>query len=344
MDRLPWRRKAPINAADSLPRPQGPAGVRSKKMTRRQRRKLIPHAVCRICGSSNVELFCTAFDRTLKTTEETWQILRCRGCGFGWTFPQPPADRIASYYPPSYLGNVERTLEDFLSGRLLRSRSWRGETEKVRLLERRARGGRVLDVGCGAGQFLWALDPRRWQRTGVDFSGDTLESVRRRIPSLRLVAGDIHSRELHEGEFDAVTFWHVLEHLPDPDAAIRRAAALLRPSGWLVISLPNVASLQARLFRKYWYPFDDVPRHLYHFSGMSLDLLLGRAGLAVREHLLFSPLVNFHSLKHSLIHWSEGLFHSRLPYYVLKPLLLLAPPLERLAHSYGILTVVSHKA
>jgi len=309
----------------------------------RQDRRTVPQANCRICRSSNVEHFCTVFDRVLNTTGASWHILRCKDCGFGWTFPPLPVDQIASYYPPAYLGDVAKSLEEYLSGELYGSRSWRGESEKVRLVERYIKGGRILDVGCGAGQFLWALDSKRWEKTGVELSRDTVELVRSRLPSLRLVMGDIYSSELPEAFFDAVTFWHALEHLPDPEAVLGRAAALLRPNGWLIVSLPNLASFQAKLFREYWYPFDDVPRHLYHFSGRALDLLFERTGLQTRKRLLFSPLVNFHSLKHSLIHWSEDRFHSRVPYYALKPLLFLIPLLERPTGSYGMLTAIARK-
>ncbi len=300
-------------------------------------------AACRICNSSDVKLFCTAFDRAQRNTSETWQILQCAGCGFGWTSPPLPVERIASYYPPTYLGDVAGTLDEFLAGRRQRSRSWRNESDKVRLLEKYASRGRILDVGCGAGQFLWALDAARWERTGIELSGDTVAFVKSRLPSLRLLAGDIYSSELARESFDAITFWHVLEHLPEPEAVLKRAADLIRPDGWLIVSLPNLDSLQAKLFRKYWYPFDDVPRHLHHFSGHSLDLLMDRAGFRVCRHMLFSPQVNFHSLKHSLIHWSENRIGSRVPYYVLKPLLYLFPPLERLTGRCGILTAVAQK-
>jgi SAM-dependent methyltransferase len=298
---------------------------------------------CRICRSSSVRHFCTAFDRAVRTTGESWQILKCGRCGFAWTFPPLPAERIASYYPPAYLGDVSKSVEQYLGGRLQTSRSWRGETKKVRLLERFCPGGGILDVGCGAGQFLWALDPRRWRRVGVELSKETVELVQSRIPDIDWIPGDIYSERLAGGSFDALTFWHALEHLPEPEKVLARAAGLLRSGGWLIVSLPNIGGIQAGLFRKYWYPFDDVPRHLYHFSKLSLDLLLERAGFLVKRHLLFSPLVNFHSLKHSLLNWSEDRCRGRVPYYVLKPLLFLLPPLERLTGRCGILTTIAQK-
>jgi 2-polyprenyl-3-methyl-5-hydroxy-6-metoxy-1,4-benzoquinol methylase len=203
--------------------------------------------------------------------------------------------------------------------------------------------GRILDVGCGDARFLLALDPGKWQRTGVDFSGENLRVMGARFPGLRLTCGGIQSGELEDSEFDAITLWHVLEHLPEPEAALRRAAELLSPGGWLFVSLPNLDSLQAAFFRKHWFCFDDVPRHLHHFSPRSLERLLRNAGLTVREHVFFSRRVSFHSLKHSLVHWSEVSFGSRIPYYLLKPLLFGFVAAEILTRRYGIVTIVAQK-
>jgi SAM-dependent methyltransferase len=248
---------------------------------------------------------------------------------------------IGAYYLPAYHGEIDGRIDEYLAGTLQRSRSWRGELEKARLVERYVPRGRILDVGCGDGKFLWALDPGRWERFGVERSEQAVQLVQRRIPGLLMTAGDIHSQALEPGCFDAVTFWHVLEHLPDPVGVLKRTAALLRPGAWVFISLPSIDSLQACLFRGFWYGFDDVPRHLHHFSRRSLDLLLGQTGFAVHRHLMFSPLVNFHALKHSLLNWSVDRFSSRLPYYALEPLLVGFQSLERISGRCGIRTVIA---
>ncbi len=298
---------------------------------------------CPVCGGDESSLFCTAIDRVRKQTSPVWRIERCALCGFGWTSPTPTAEETAGFYPPDYFGNIERTLDDYLSGRLLGTRSWRGCTEKARLVEKYVKGGRILDVGCGDGKFLWALSRDRWDATGVDTHSATLSLVRARIPSLRLVEGDLYSGELTEGTFDVLTLWHVFEHLANPAAVLRRIFALLRPGGWLFISLPRFDSLQASIFRRHWYAFDDVPRHLYHFPKSSLDRLLRGAGFEIRRHLLFSRLVNFHTLKHSLLNWCEGRFSTRAAYYLLKPLLFPFVLLERVIDRYGILTTIAQK-
>jgi 2-polyprenyl-3-methyl-5-hydroxy-6-metoxy-1,4-benzoquinol methylase len=273
-----------------------------------------------------------------------WEILRCTTCGHGWTFPPLEPQELARRYPASYLGDAGQAVADFLSGRLARTRSWRKETEKVALVERYVAQGAILDVGCGDGRFLWALDASRWNRAGVEPSVETVAQVRARLPGLRLLPGDLFAPELLNSSFDAVTFWHVLEHLPDPRSVLARVRALLRPGGYLFVSLPRLDSLQASVFRRHWYGFDDVPRHVHHFSRASLERLLREAGFDAIRHLFFSRIVNFHCLKHSLLNWSEECFASRVPYYFLKPLLFAIPLVEQVTARYGMLGTVARRA
>lgn len=297
--------------------------------------------MCPICEAASPYLFCTAVDRLRSLPGEQWQVFRCRRCGFGWTEPLLQEDEAGAYYPAAYLGEIERRIGEYLSGTLQKTRSWREEAEKVRLVESRVPGGILLDVGCGDGKFLWALDPARWQRVGVEQSGNAVELVKQRVPGINLIHGDIFNSGLQAESFDVVTFWHVLEHLADPARALRRAAELLRPGGVAIVSLPSVDSLQAALFRRHWYGFDDIPRHQHHFSRDSLNLLLGRCGLRIERHLMFSSLVNFHSLKHSLLNWTAGAGLGSFFYYALKPFLLAFQSLERITGRYGIRTVIA---
>ncbi|RPI24731.1 MAG: class I SAM-dependent methyltransferase [Acidobacteria bacterium] len=299
-------------------------------------------AACPLCGSQETGLFCHAFDHVRWTPEERWEILWCRDCGYGWTHPPLEPEKIGTYYPPAYLGNTSQMIDDYRQGRLQKSRSWRKETEKVGLIEQFKTGGRILDVGCADARFLLALDGNRWDRTGVELSEPTVALVSEVFPKLTLIAGDIYSPRLTPSSFDVVTFWHVLEHLPEPEKVLRRVKELLRPGGLVFISLPNLDSLQALWFRRFWYGFDDVPRHLHHFSPRSLQRILSEAGLEfLHGPLFFSRIVNFHCLKWSLINWSREKFGTRGPYYALKPLLFVFELVESLTRSAGIITVVA---
>jgi len=270
--------------------------------------------------------------------------MQCRECGYGWTYPPLEEAKIGEYYPSAYLGDTARMIEEFQAGRLQKSRSWRKETEKARLIQKFVSGGRILDVGCADARFLLALNEQRWARTGVEFSEPTVQLVSRAFPQLCLIPGDIYSERLAPGSFDVICFWHVLEHLPAPGRVLGRVRELLRPGGLVFISLPNLDSFQARLFRRFWYGFDDVPRHLHHFSPRSLQRILSAADLEfLQGPLSFSGIVNFHALKYSLINWSEGRFRSRAPYYALKPLLFGFGIVERVSASAGIITVVSRR-
>ena len=298
---------------------------------------------CRVCSERCWELFCKVPDRLRGITDRIWEVQRCQNCGLGVTFPLPREADLLDIYPSGYWGDVRRTVDEYCSGELLRTRSWRKETEKVRLVEQFVTGGRILDVGCADGKFLWALDGNRWERTGVEPTPKIVDIVRARIPQVRLLTLDIFSPELPAEGFDAISFWHVLEHLHEPKKVIRRVVDLLRPGAWLFVSVPNLNSLQAAVFRSHWYAFDDVPRHLFHFSPNSLRLLLQSAGLNVRKLFSFSRMINFHCLKYSLINWSEARFRSRFPYYLLKPFLFGFASLERVVNRHGIITMVAQK-
>ncbi|HSO98713.1 MAG TPA: class I SAM-dependent methyltransferase [Solirubrobacteraceae bacterium] len=140
----------------------------------------------------------------------------------------------------------------------------------ARRLDRIAPPGPVLDVGAGDGSLLRALRARGREAVGLERASS---------------ADGVLDREIEEfderpGEWAAVVFWHSLEHLPHPAAAVGRAVGLLAPGGVLIIAVPNLSSWQARCFRQRWFHL-DLPRHLVHLPAAALEEGVRERGLAV---------------------------------------------------------------
>ena len=194
------------------------------------------------------------------------------GSAGGWTCP--PAEILDTLYSTGFY-SPEAPRGGSLVGQLHRLNN------AIRLREiQDVPPGRLLDVGSGKGRFLVAARDAGWDVVGVEFAPATAAATTANY-GIPVISGDFLDVPI-EGEFDVVTMWHVLEHLPDPAAALRRAAGLLRPGGRLVVSVPNIGSTQARLGGEAWFHLDPT-RHLFHFSPRSLGAMVERSGFAVER-------------------------------------------------------------
>jgi SAM-dependent methyltransferase len=147
--------------------------------------------------------------------------------------------------------------------------------------------GELLDVGAGKGHFMAAARELGWHVDGIEFSAASAATAAE-LYGVEVRVADFMSMPDDGRLYDAVVMIHVLEHLPDPRFAIARARSLLAPGGRLLISVPNAASLQARLFGSRWLHL-DLPRHLYHFTPDALSVLLEGSGFEVTHRDTFSP-------------------------------------------------------
>ncbi|MEO8405983.1 MAG: class I SAM-dependent methyltransferase [Chitinophagaceae bacterium] len=141
--------------------------------------------------------------------------------------------------------------------------------------------GSLLDIGSGTGSFLNEMKTNGWQATGLEPDAQA-----------RQVTKVLYDLDLHESDqlyklpaasFDAITLWHVLEHVHDLQAYIRQIKNLLKENGKLLIAVPNYTSLDAAIYKEYWAAY-DVPRHLYHFSPQSMQVLMEKNGLRILQH------------------------------------------------------------
>lgn len=239
---------------------------------------------CPMCGGAMQPWIPDAAD---PQTGEHFAVVRCGECELGRTHPVP-AD-LSPYYGDAYYGGRHGATDAWCTRRRLR---W---------IERMAADGvprRLLDVGCGEGSLLRAAARSGWQVAGVE-----------REPAPAFAVGlEMHARlaDVTEGEaFGCVTFWHSLEHLPDPVGEVSRAARLLAPGGVLLIAVPDAGGLQSGLFQHNWLHL-DVPRHLTHFTSRSLERMVMAAGLRVERRW-------HQELEYDLLGWSQSALNALLP-------------------------------
>jgi SAM-dependent methyltransferase len=196
-------------------------------------------------------------------------LLRCNGCGTAVTggSPVPELHDSGAYAaaPPRLARAAAPVLHAF-------------DRARLRLLARVAPPpGRLLDVGAGRGRFVAAARTAGYDASGLEPSAGRARAAEHEH-GVRLAPGGIEEADVGAGSLDAVTLWHVLEHVEAPGPPLARIAGWLRPGGALLVGVPNLGSLQARAGGRRWYHL-DLPRHRTHFTVPGLLALLRRAGL-----------------------------------------------------------------
>ena len=201
-------------------------------------------------------------------------LIPCAACGLRWERILPSGEELArSYQTGFYEAAAPR------GGRL--TKAFHAFNSTLRLRELRGMPpGRLLDLGCGKGHFVAAARRVGWDAIGTDHS-PAAAAAARQLYGIEIIVGDVTEVAL-DGPFDAVTMWHMLEHVPDPAGVLRRSRELLAPGGRLVVSVPNLASAQARTFGPDWFHLDRE-HHAFHFTPVALNRLLEREGFVVER-------------------------------------------------------------
>lgn len=235
---------------------------------------------CPVCASAAIQPVLTATDHTV--SNERFSIFSCDNCTARFTQDVPDAASIGPYYKSEdYISHTNTT-----KGLVNRLYQWvrrRTLQQKRKLVEKQTgvRAGYLLDVGCGTGAFVNEMKQNGWQVTGLEPDADA-RAVGRQLYGIEL--NDI-SRfyDLPKRNFDAITMWHVLEHVHDLQGYIKQLRSLLKENGKLFIAVPNYTSKDASVYKEYWAAY-DVPRHLYHFSPKAMQLLMEKHGLTVQNY------------------------------------------------------------
>jgi len=266
---------------------------------------------CLLCRGRNWFTLLEAPDRTPGSAGLWFAVVQCNDCGLCFTNPRPTAPSMSQFYTSDYRPHRLKTDR--------RNRKRRAVSRLIRSapeLSPPASGGRrLLDFGCGSGDFLARMHADGWEVTGVDASLSAVNVVRRQL-GLSAVVGSLPHPELEGERFDLITMWQALEHVHQPLHVLAAAYRLLKPRGRLVIAVPNIDSLPFRWFGHAWYGL-DLPRHLSHFAPWTLQLMLERVG--------FRPGKVRHVRRPKWFHASAGQAHREVPKSRFHRLLALRP-------------------
>ncbi len=139
--------------------------------------------------------------------------------------------------------------------------------------------GAILDIGAGTGDFLAVAKQNGWSTTGIEPSPKA-----KSIAITKGISFVENTTDLANHSFDVITMWHVLEHVPDLDFQIKELKRLLKPSGTLIVAVPNFKSFDAKHYGKFWAAY-DVPIHFWHFSKKAIELLFAKENMKLKKVL-----------------------------------------------------------
>ena len=269
-------------------------------------------SACSLCGGRGELLYQNLRDKLFKSPG-SWNIRRCSNtnCETVWLDPAPPETEIARYYS-SYYTHQDEQEDPPGFARLLYSRAknaylatkygyqpsrstmlnrFIADIVALRPAWREAFGfsvfylnsvpdGKLLELGCGSGAMLKAMEERGWQVQGVDF--DPVAAKVARARGLTVHQGTLWQQRYLDDTFDAVTASHFIEHVYDPVELLRECKRILKPEGLLVLITPNARSLGHRIYGRDWRGLEP-PRHLRIFTSSSLASAIRRAGFRAHE-------------------------------------------------------------
>ncbi|MEE9211318.1 MAG: class I SAM-dependent methyltransferase [Phycisphaeraceae bacterium] len=231
---------------------------------------------------------------------QRFYLYRCLNCRAVFLGPRPTGEQLDQAYDESYYGKgeakftglIEKVLDQFRSARARRVRRYIAPPAKI------------LDIGCGNGRFLGCLIEQGFDGYGIELSGKAAQRARQ-IPGVQLKVGRLEAADYNEHVFDGICMWHVFEHLTEPKTTLRIIRKILKPDGYLLMSTPNIDSVQSKLFRGHWLHLDP-PKHLFFLGASDLTAAMRGFGFKLIEQRHFSLEHNPFGLQQSILNCLLG--------------------------------------
>ena len=232
---------------------------------------------CPVCSGNSLDKLLECYDFT--ASKENFTIVSCGTCNFTFTNPRPLDKKLGDYYKSDmYISHTNNTKGLF---------NWMYQTvrnyaigTKVSLLKSIKKTGTHLDIGCGTGEFLNSCKLAGFTTKGIEPS----ELARNQaINNHGLnISSNTDLSQYTDQEFDSISMWHVLEHVPALNETIKQFDRLLKPDGKIIIAVPNHKSWDATFYKEFWAAW-DVPIHLWHFSTETIQQLFKNSNFSLEK-------------------------------------------------------------
>ncbi|MEQ1553889.1 MAG: class I SAM-dependent methyltransferase [Ferruginibacter sp.] len=240
---------------------------------------MITYTQCPVCKSKSFSSFFSANDYTV--SHELFEILKCNTCTHLFTQNIPEQNKIGKYYQSANYVSHSNTQVGFVNKLYHAVRTYT-LTAKKNFLQTitKKQQGKLLDIGCGTGAFLNTMKLAGWECTGLEPDNATRQKAFELYNLNPLPSHEIFN--LPYNTYDAITMWHVLEHVHQLHEYLKQLKNMIKNEGKIFIAVPNYTSYDAHYYGKHWAAY-DVPRHLYHFSPMSMKTLVEQHGLTIKK-------------------------------------------------------------
>ncbi|MCL5773831.1 MAG: class I SAM-dependent methyltransferase [Firmicutes bacterium] len=247
---------------------------------------------CFLCGEKEKIKLCGSVP---------YNIVKCGGCSMVFVDPLPDKEFLESLYQKKYYDFSESQKK----GRALQWMS------RIGILDKFSKPGKLLDVGCGTGDFLKSAQHAGWDVQGTEFSGYSSREAGSAV-NIPVFHGELEDANFPEASFDVITLWHVLEHIPDPAGLLQECRRILKDGGIMLVEVPNVnyalQKLKGYMNKGNAYfllTFENSGEpHLNHFSSRHLAMAVSKAGFKVIKNKVGVPA-----------YLSKSFFHNKWTYF-----------------------------
>lgn len=241
--------------------------------------QLVELEKCPVCSGGKHSFWRKAIDHNVSGA--SFSIVQCNGCGFRFTNPRPTENTIGNYYKTENYISHSSTKRGLIN-KLYHFVRKRAIQQKENLIRESVHGNKLLDFGCGTGDFLAYCKTKGWEVQGIEPDEDA-RSIASKTNEIEAFEPS-YIKKIQDNSYDVITLWHVLEHVYLLNETIQEFKRILKPNGTLIVAVPNCGSYDADYYKEDWAAL-DLPIHLYHFRPKNIKSLFSNHGIVLEKVL-----------------------------------------------------------